>query len=64
MEGICAVRFSASLESDLTRRRLSKNTWAMESSAKRLARQIRFIVEVDRLKEIFRQTVLITSRCC
>jgi hypothetical protein len=36
----------------------------MESSAKRLARQIRFIVEVDRLKEIFRQTVLINSRCC
>ncbi|HUJ43068.1 MAG TPA: HD domain-containing protein [Opitutaceae bacterium] len=28
----------------------------------RLAQQIRFIVEVDRLKEIFRQTVLINSR--
>ncbi|MDD2762582.1 MAG: HD domain-containing protein [Opitutaceae bacterium] len=28
----------------------------------RLARQIRFIVEVDKLKEIFRQTVLINSR--
>jgi putative hydrolase of HD superfamily len=28
----------------------------------RLAQQIRFIVEVDKLKEIFRQTVLINSR--
>ena len=34
----------------------------MESPAERLAQQIRFIVEVDRLKEIFRQTVLINSR--
>ncbi len=31
-------------------------------ASERLARQIRFIVEVDRLKEIFRQTVLIHSR--
>ncbi len=31
-------------------------------AAERLARQIRFIVEVDKLKEIFRQTVLINSR--
>jgi putative hydrolase of HD superfamily len=31
-------------------------------TAERLAQQIRFIVEVDRLKEIFRQTVLINSR--
>jgi putative hydrolase of HD superfamily len=34
----------------------------MEPARERLARQIRFIVEVDRLKEIFRQTVLINSR--
>jgi putative hydrolase of HD superfamily len=34
----------------------------MESSCERLAQQIRFIIEVDRLKEIFRQTVLINSR--
>jgi putative hydrolases of HD superfamily len=33
----------------------------MESPPERLAQQIRFIVEVDRLKEIFRQTVLINS---
>jgi len=32
------------------------------SSRERLARQIQFIVEVDKLKEIFRQTVLINSR--
>ncbi len=32
------------------------------SSAERLRRQIAFIVEVDKLKEIFRQTVLIQSR--
>ena len=32
------------------------------ASPERLARQIRFIVEVDKLKEIFRQTVLINSR--
>ena len=31
-------------------------------AAERLAQQIRFIIEVDRLKEIFRQTVLINSR--
>jgi len=31
-------------------------------ATERLARQIRFIVEVDKLKEIFRQTVLINSR--
>ena len=31
-------------------------------AAARLAQQVRFIVEVDRLKEIFRQTVLINSR--
>jgi putative hydrolase of HD superfamily len=30
--------------------------------AERLAQQIRFIVEVDRLKEIFRQTLVINSR--
>ncbi len=34
----------------------------MEPVRERLARQIRFIVEVDQLKEIFRQTVLINSR--
>ena len=34
----------------------------MESSADRLHRQIEFIVEVDKLKEIFRQTVLTQSR--
>jgi putative hydrolase of HD superfamily len=34
----------------------------MESPCERLAQQIRFIIEVDRLKEIFRQTVLINSR--
>jgi putative hydrolase of HD superfamily len=34
----------------------------MEFSPERLAQQISFIVEVDRLKEIFRQTVLINSR--
>jgi len=34
----------------------------MESLRARLTRQVRFIVEVDRLKEIFRQTVLINSR--
>ena len=34
----------------------------MESSADRLRRQIEFIVEVDKLKEIFRQTVLTQSR--
>jgi putative hydrolase of HD superfamily len=34
----------------------------MEFAPERLAQQIRFIVEVDRLKEIFRQTVLINSR--
>ena len=32
------------------------------SGSERLAQQIRFIVEVDKLKEIFRQTVLINSR--
>jgi len=31
-------------------------------AAERLVRQIRFIIEVDKLKEIFRQTVLIHSR--
>lgn len=31
-------------------------------SADRLARQVRFILEVDRLKEIFRQTLLTQSR--
>lgn len=31
-------------------------------SAARLARQIEFIVEVDKLKEIFRQTILTQSR--
>jgi len=31
-------------------------------SAERLARQIEFIVEVDKLKEIFRQTILTQSR--
>ncbi len=34
----------------------------METAPERLAQQIRFIIEVDRLKEIFRQTVLINSR--
>jgi len=34
----------------------------MESSADRLHRQIEFIVEVDKLKEVFRQTVLTQSR--
>ena len=34
----------------------------MEPARERLARQIGFIVEVDKLKEIFRQTVLINSR--
>ncbi len=34
----------------------------MESVRERLARQVGFIVEADRLKEIFRQTVLINSR--
>lgn len=33
-----------------------------EDAASRLARQIEFIVEVDKLKEIFRQTVLTQSR--
>ena len=32
------------------------------SARARLTQQIRFIVEVDKLKEIFRQTVLINSR--
>ncbi len=32
------------------------------SPAERLRRQVEFIVEVDRLKEVFRQTVLINSR--
>ena len=32
------------------------------AASERLAQQIRFIVEVDKLKEIFRQTVLINSR--
>jgi HD domain len=31
-------------------------------SAERLARQIEFIVEIDRLKEIFRQTIVTQSR--
>ena len=35
---------------------------AIEDAAVRLARQIEFIVEVDKLKEIFRQTVLTQSR--
>lgn len=34
----------------------------MESSAARLARQVDFIVEADRLKEIFRQTINTASR--
>lgn len=34
----------------------------MESAAERLRRQIEFIVEVDRLKEVFRQTILTQSR--
>lgn len=34
----------------------------MQPDRERLARQVRFIVEVDRLKEIFRQTVLVHSR--
>jgi putative hydrolase of HD superfamily len=34
----------------------------MESVRERLARQVRFIVEVDKLKEIFRQTLVINSR--
>ncbi len=34
----------------------------MENARDRLERQVRFIVEVDKLKEIFRQTVLINSR--
>jgi putative hydrolase of HD superfamily len=34
----------------------------MEAARERLAQQIRFIIEVDCLKEIFRQTVLINSR--
>ena len=34
----------------------------MVFARERLAQQIRFIIEVDRLKEIFRQTVLINSR--
>ena len=34
----------------------------METARERLAQQIRFIIEVDCLKEIFRQTVLINSR--
>ena len=34
----------------------------LPDAASRLARQVRFIVEVDRLKEVFRQTVLIGSR--
>ena len=34
----------------------------MEPARERLARQIRFIVEVDKLKEIFRQTLVINSR--
>ena len=42
-------------------------TWGMTPSTtlparERLAQQIRFIIEVDKLKEIFRQTVLINSR--
>jgi putative hydrolase of HD superfamily len=32
------------------------------SASERLRRQVEFIVEVDRLKEVFRQTVLINSR--
>ncbi|OIQ98841.1 5'-nucleotidase [mine drainage metagenome] len=35
---------------------------ALSPVAQRLARQIEFIVEVDRLKEIFRQTILTQSR--
>src|SRR4051812_15062805 len=35
---------------------------APESPAARLARQIEFIVECDKLKEIFRQTLNIQSR--
>jgi len=35
---------------------------AQPETGQRLAQQIRFIIEVDRLKEIFRQTVLINSR--
>jgi putative hydrolase of HD superfamily len=34
----------------------------MESDRERLARQVRFIIEVDKLKEIFRQTLVINSR--
>jgi putative hydrolase of HD superfamily len=34
----------------------------MQDSVARLARQIEFIVEVDRLKEVFRQTINLTSR--
>ena len=34
----------------------------MENVRDRLSRQVNFIVEVDRLKEIFRQTVLVNSR--
>lgn len=35
---------------------------ALSAAAQRLARQIEFIVEVDRLKEVFRQTILTRSR--
>lgn len=35
---------------------------AMDSAADRLAAQIRFIIEVDKLKEIFRQTLVTQSR--
>jgi putative hydrolase of HD superfamily len=35
---------------------------AETAAVDRLAQQVRFILEVDRLKEIFRQTVLINSR--
>lgn len=34
----------------------------MESAAERLAAQIRFIIEVDKLKEVFRQTLVTQSR--
>lgn len=35
---------------------------AMESPADRLARQMRFIIEADKLKEVFRQTLVTQSR--
>jgi putative hydrolase of HD superfamily len=50
------------LESGFDPRQAPRNTCDMEFQPERLAQQIRFIVEVDRLKEIFRQTVLINSR--